>query len=185
MQRTFPLLSAFLNHILYSFHPMLGVIVSQYPNIVMSKLPAKDYWVNCLACGLWLPRAEYNSPRGKSVLHCHNMWYDREFLACHTRDVGRHWVRFRWELPLVGHIRYPKCTATLLSVGVEMIMIRINLLPVVWWFWQWIQKEPCGCQWACCTITLCGYRFSQRFMPYVFCIIARQIIRIRTRLTAF
>jgi len=41
------------------------------------------------------------------------------------------WVRFLSLTPLVADIRYPKCTAKHPSVGVAIIIIRINLPPIL------------------------------------------------------
>jgi len=80
------------------------------------------------------------------------MWHAREYVTCHIREIGVLWVHFLLLSLPVCDIRYPNCPSNLLWVRVVIMKIRINNHTVLLWFRRWIQKEPCGGEYACCMI---------------------------------
>jgi hypothetical protein len=83
----------------------------------------------------------------------------------------------------VTNIWYTLCTANLHWVGLEIILVRLNLLQVFWKFRWWFCKVPCGFQYACCTIPLSKCHLSHTFRHFVFYIITGQMSWIIRRLT--
>jgi len=159
------------------------IIACRYPGIASWVLPHNDSWAKGLACGNWLPLSNNVSPRRKTGLLSHTMWYERQYVVCHIAEIGIHWPCFFLLVPPVGNIGQPTCTAHLNWVRVVVITIWINLPPGVWCFRRWIQMEPCRGQWAYCVITASGCHFSHILKCYVFIIIAGQMIWIKWWLT--
>jgi len=130
-------------------------------------------------CGIWLPPANYISPQGNTDLHSDTMWYDRESIAFHSREISVLWVCFLLVVPPVRDILCLKCTSNLHRVGVVIIQNGIYWVQVIRRFRQWIQWETCGCQWVYCVIGAFVCRFIHVFRHSVLCIIDRPIIWIK------
>jgi len=136
------------------------VIACRYHAIGASKLTFYDSPTKGLAHEFWLPSFISVPHKGQSCLLCNTMWYDINTVACHIWVISVPWVHFLWLAPPVSGIRNAKYSANLGGVGVVIIMIRINLVPVLPLFMWGISIEPCGSQEACCSITSSGCPFS-------------------------
>jgi len=123
--------------------------------------------------------ADTVSRNGKTCLISDTMWYDREFIACRITELGVLWVHGLLVMPPVGDIRYSQCTANPHRIGVVIITIRINLLPVLCDFRRRIEIQPWGCQLESYLITMSGHCISHIFMRYVSFIIAGEFICFR------
>jgi len=95
-------LSLHFQVILWVHHIQCWVIACQNPVIGSSNLPYTNLFANGISCGFWLPQADRISPKGKTGLHSHNMWYDREYVSCRIREIALHWVSVLLLLPPVG-----------------------------------------------------------------------------------
>jgi len=122
------------------------VITCQNPNIPSNTQPYNYIFATGLVCGFWLPPAKNILPKGETGLHSDTMCYDRKYIVCHIGAICILWVHFLFPLTPVCYIQYPKSTANLHWVGVEIIGIWINLPPVLWCLKQRIEIEPGGSQ---------------------------------------
>jgi len=103
----------------------------QYSIIGSCKLSYNDFSTKCLPCGVSLPPATNATHKGKTGLHSDTMWYDREYIACPSREIGVLCAHFVLLVLLVSDIWYQKSSANLHRVGVVIVKIQINLPPVL------------------------------------------------------
>jgi len=125
-------------------HNYCRVFASQYPVIGSTKLPYNDFFPKCLSCCFWLSAAENVSHKGSTTLHSDTIWYNREYIVCHIREIDVLYAHVFWLPQQFSDNGYRKCSAILHRAGVVIIKIRIKLLPVLWIFKWWIQMQPCG-----------------------------------------
>jgi len=122
------------------------VSACQNPVSGSSKLRYNNFFAKDLTIGFWLPPANSISAEGKTGLHSNTMWYDREYVVQHIREIDVHWVHSSLFAPPIGYGRYPKCSTNLHWVGVVIIEIWIDLAHDLWRFRRRIQIEPGGIQ---------------------------------------
>jgi hypothetical protein len=64
------------------------VSACQNPVIGSNELPGNDFFAKGLAWGFGLPLPSNISAMGKTGLHSDTIWYDREYVARHTGEIG-------------------------------------------------------------------------------------------------
>jgi hypothetical protein len=100
-----PPLASFLSSFLYLLYAILI-----YP------LPIWWYWLKQTAlqwlfgegpwvCGVWLPAADYISPRGNTSFPPDTIWYDSEFVPWHITEIGTLSMCHLWLSPPEADIR--------------------------------------------------------------------------------
>jgi len=65
------------------------VIIRQYPVAGAGQVSLNEFFVEGVACDLWLPPADSVSPKGDTGLQSTTMLYVREYVVCHIREI---WV---------------------------------------------------------------------------------------------
>jgi hypothetical protein len=98
-------------------HVQYWVIAWQWHNCDLNKLPYEHLFAKGPTCGCWLPLFNNISLMGKAAHHLGTIWYRREHIASHIRELRILLVCFLLFTPPVGNIWYLLGTAKLYAVG--------------------------------------------------------------------
>jgi hypothetical protein len=141
----------------------------QFPQcpVLDHRLPITQYWIrlnDVLRLFLNGPACHFHPPPPTNVMpirttghHTKTVWYYRQNVVCHIREIAMPWLHSIMLTPRLGNSRYPTLIAVFHQVQVVIITIRLNLPQVLGRFRCCIQIELWGCLIACCVIASSTY----------------------------